>query len=283
MATFVAKLPRMSETAVQNDHEAPAAAFAVARPLREVPAAPARVRTPAEEARTLVAHGGLGTLSTLSTDGDPWGSLVAYARLPDGSPVLLVSTLAEHGRNLPRDPRASLVVAETTAEGTDPLDGGRVTLAGRALPPSGPDEAAAREAFLRAVPMSKHYIDFGDFALYVLHVERVRWVGGYGRMDSASAESYHAAEPDPVAPGAAHAVQHLNDDHADALLDMARGLGGFDDATAATTKRIDRYGIDLWVRTPRGGGPCRIGFAEVCSAPGDLRAATVELAHRSRA
>lgn len=275
---------RVSETAVQNDHEAPASAFAVAQPLRETGLAPAAGRSPAEEARTLVAQGGLGTLSTLSEDGDPWGSLVAYAEMPDGDPVLLVSTLAEHGRNLPRDGRASLVVAETTAPGTDPLDGGRVTLAGRALPPDGPEEAAvAREAFLRAVPMSKHYVDFGDFALYVLHVDRVRWVGGYGRMDSASAEGYHAAEPDPVAPGAGHAVQHLNDDHADALLDMARGLGGFDDATAATTKRIDRYGIDLWVRTPRGGGPCRIGFAEVCTAPGDLRAATVELAHRARA
>lgn len=270
-------------TTIPVNHQAPAEALAVATPLSEPTAAPGRVRTSAEEARTLVATGGLGTLSTLSQDGDPWGSLVAYAQLPDGAPVLLVSTLAEHGRNLPRDPRASLVVAAPTAPGSDPLDGGRVTLAGRALPPAGPEEtAAARDAFLAAVPMSRHYIDFGDFALYVLHVERVRWVGGYGRMDSASAEEYRAAEPDPVAPGADHAIEHLNEDHADALLDMARGLGGFDDAERAACKRIDRYGIDLWVRTPRGGGPCRIAFAETCQAPGDLRMATVELAHRAR-
>jgi hypothetical protein len=115
----------------------------------------------------------------------------------------------------------------------------------------------------------------------VLRVERVRWVGGYGRMDSTNAAAYHAAEPDPVAPGAAYAIEHLNADHADALLDMARALGGHPDATEATCARIDRYGLDLTVKTPRG-AEARIAFAEPARAPGGLRAATVELARRAR-
>ena len=90
---------------------------------------PRIARTAAEEARTLVQHAALGGLATLSDDGSPWASLVTYGPLGDGSPVLLVSTYAEHGRNLVRDQRASLVVGEDTAG--DPLDAGRVTLAGR--------------------------------------------------------------------------------------------------------------------------------------------------------
>jgi len=265
---------------LRTDHDAPPEATAVAEPIGVVP--PARRRTAAEEARTLVAQCTTGTLSTISADGGPWASFVAYGQLPDGSPVLLVSTLAEHGRNLPRDGRASLCVVEPSG-GEDPLDSGRVTLAGVARRPEREEAAeAALSAFQMAVPMSRHYASFGDFSLWVLEVERVRWVGGYGRMDSATAAGYAAAEPDPVAGAAAHAVRHLNEDHADALLSMARALAGFPDAEQAVCKRADRYGLDLWVSTPRGKGPARVPFREPCSEPGGLRAATVELARRSR-
>ena len=246
-------------------------------PLREPE--PARSRTAAEEARTLVAAHAHGTLATLTEAGDPWASLVAYGQLADGAPVLLVSTLAEHGRNLRRDGRASLVVAEPVAGG-DPLAAGRVTLAGIAERPA--DDREARAAFLAAVPDAGRYAGFGDFSHYVLRVERVRWVGGYARMDSATGADYGAAEPDPVAPSAASAVRHLNVDHADALLAMAAGPGGFTDATAAECLRADRYGLDLWVTTPRGEAACRVGFAEPCARPDGLRVATVALARRAR-
>ena len=88
-------------------------------------------------------------------------------------------------------------------------------------------------------------MNFRDFSLWVLRVERVRWVGGYGRMDTVDAESYAAAELDPVVRAAEGAVAHLNEDHADALLSMARALGGYPDASAATCASIDRYGLDL--------------------------------------
>lgn len=247
-------------------------------PLRPVP--PARRRTAGEEARTLVAQTAVGTLATLSDDGGPWASLVSYAALQDGSPVLFVSTLAEHGRNLVRDTRASLVVAETPS-GNDPLANGRVTLAGRVVSPEGEQEAIARAAYLAAVPTARYYAGFGDFSLYVLQVERVRWVGGYGRMDSADAEAYANAEADPVG-SAAGAIEHLNDDHADALLVMAQALGGYPDAESARCTAADRYGLDLVVGTPRGTAPARVGFAEPVTDPAGLRGATVELTRRAR-
>jgi putative heme iron utilization protein len=101
-------------------------------------------------------------------------------------------------------------------------------------------------------------------------------------MDSVSAEEYVAAEPDPVVPGAARAVAHLNDDHADALLAMARRLGGYPDASEAGCERADRYGLDLRVVTPRGVARTRVGYAARIDAVEQLRAATVELARRSR-
>jgi putative heme iron utilization protein len=145
------------------------------------------LRRPALVTRTNVA-----TLATLSEDGSPWASLVACAVLPDsGAPVLCVSDLAEHGRNLARDPRASLVVTERV-DG-DPLAAGRVTLTGHVERPDDEEHDDARAAFFGAVPGAETYISFSDFTLWVLRVQRVRWVGGFGRMQTVEPEDYAAA------------------------------------------------------------------------------------------
>jgi hypothetical protein len=246
------------------------------------PAESAPRLTAAEEARTLVAATNLAAAATLTADGDPWASLVAFGALGDGSPVLCLSQLAEHGRNLARDSRASLVITQTEMP-SDPLAASRVTLAGDARRPADPSSlAAARAAHLGAVRAAATYIDFSDFSLWVLHVERVRWVGGYGRMDSASGAAYGVASPDPVAIDAAPAITHLNADHADALLVIARALGGYPDAIAARCTALDRHGIDLTMDTPRGRAPTRVGFPEALTDSSQLRAATIELTRRAR-
>src|SRR5918992_2801719 len=154
------------------EHDVPGPVPVLPPPLRDTPPAPRR--TPAEEARALVASTNVATLATHSADGHPWASLVAFGSLDDGSPVLFVSRLAEHRRNLDRDGRASLVVAEA-AEGPDPLAAGRVTLAGRAERPEGDEARIAADAYAATVPSARMYEDFGDFALWVLRVERIRW------------------------------------------------------------------------------------------------------------
>ncbi|WP_433560753.1 HugZ family protein [Nocardia sp. CA-151230] len=163
----------------------------------------------ADEARTVAAATNTATLATLSADGGPWASFVTYGLLA-GQPVLCVSRMAEHGRNLAADPRASLSIV-TPELPEDPLAGTRLTLAGVAERPQGEEAQAAREAHLAAVPAAKTYIDFSDFTVWVLRVQRARWVGGYGRMDSATADEYAAARADPIIPGAARAIAHLND------------------------------------------------------------------------
>jgi heme iron utilization protein len=198
-------------TAFPTDHLAPPEVLSGPAPLGEV--APARRRTPAEEARTLVARNRMAALATLSEDGSPWGSLVLYAALEDGTPVLCLSTLAEHGRNITRDTRASLVVGEADVTG-DPLDSGRVTLAGRLETPEGEELDAARAAYKAASPASGLYGGFGDFTYYVLRVgvivvevlDRVRGSArdrvGLGGVERAAVGGVHAA----VASHPAHAL-----------------------------------------------------------------------------
>jgi putative heme iron utilization protein len=261
-----------------RDHGDPGDAPSVAGPLTAV--ANSVRPSPAEEARTIAASTNTGTLATLTADGDPWASFVTYGLL-GGAPVLCVSNLAEHGRNLAADPRASIAIVAPRRE-PDPLASGRVTLAGEVEAPAGAQRAAAREAHLAAVPAARYYIDYSDFSLWVLRVRRVRWVGGYGRMDSATGEAYLCAEPDPVSPRSDAALAHLNGDHAEALVAMARKLGGYPDTTAATCTGADRYGLDLRVVTPRGVAYTRIGYPASINSIDELRSATVELTHRAR-
>ncbi len=224
-----------------------------------------------------------GSLASQSDDGTPWASIVAFGASDAGEPVLVVSTMAEHGRNLAREPRASIAIAEPVPDDVDPLDRARITLAGRVEVPTGTEAQTALEAHARHYPHARGYATYADFTTYVLRVERVRWVGGFARMASVSAEDYAAAAVDPTASGAAAARDHLNADHADALLLWAQNLGGYADATAATCEAIDRYGVDLRVHTPRGEAPARVGFAGPVASPGGLRQATVELVALARA
>jgi putative heme iron utilization protein len=88
---------------------------------------------------------------------------------------------------------------------------------------------------------------------------------------------------DPVSQGAARAIEHLNDDHADALLEMARALGGQPEATAARCVDADRTGLDLVAQTPAGEVDVRVDYDEPIEAPEGLRKATVKLAQKARA
>src|ERR1700686_2231878 len=152
----------------------------------------------AERARTLVPQISTGTLCTLAhePEGYPYGSFVTVA-FDNGNPIFLISGLAEHTKNLERDPRASLLVAEGGS--ADPLANGRVTLLGPCTRVEG-DGGSARAAFLAAHPNSAYYADFRDFGFWKLHVESIRYIGGYGRMSWIGHADWAHAEPVPPGP-----------------------------------------------------------------------------------
>jgi hypothetical protein len=236
--------------------------------------------THAERARTLVAQISTGTLCTLALEpeGYPYGSFVTVA-FDEGHPVFLISELAEHTKNLERDPRASLLVAERGAD--DPLANGRVTLLGPCTRVDG-DDGSARAAFLLAHPNAAYYADFRDFAFWKLRVNAIRYIGGYGRMSWISQADWQAAEPDPLAPSAAGTLAHMNTDHADALVLYCKAFSNATRLTAATMTGVDRYGFDMSAMTPEGPRPVRVAFAKPVTTPEEARAALVAMVKDAR-
>jgi putative heme iron utilization protein len=236
--------------------------------------------THAERARTLVALIKTGTLSTLALEpaGYPYGSFVTVA-FDSGDPVFLISGLAEHTKNLERDPRASLLVAESGAD--DPLANGRVTLLGPCARVEG-DDGSARTAFLTAHPNAAYYADFRDFAFWKLRVNAIRYIGGYGRMSWISETDWQGADPDPVTPFAAGTIAHMNADHADALVLYCHAFSRATDITSATMTGVDRYGFDMSAKTPEGPRPVRVAFARPVSSAEDVRAALISMVKEAR-
>ena len=236
--------------------------------------------THAERARTLATRMTTGTLCTLAADPDgyPYGSFVTVA-FDDGNPVFLVSTLAEHTRNLQRDPRASLLVAEGGSE--DPLANGRVTLLGPCSQVDG-DGGSARAAFLATHPNAAYYADFRDFAFWQLRVESIRYIGGYGRMSWVEAADWHVAEPDPLAVSAAGIIAHMNDDHAETMVLYCKAFSKATDITAANMTGVDQYGFEMSAVTAEGPRPVRLAFADPVGTPEEVRAALVAMLKDAR-
>ena len=231
--------------------------------------------THAERARTLVAQISTGTLCTLAIEpaGYPYGSFVTVA-FDNGNPIFLISTLAEHTKNLERDRRASLLVAEGGA--ADPLANGRVTMLGPCRRVEG-DGDTARAAFLAAHPNSAYYANFRDFAFWKLRVESVRYIGGYGRMSWISKAEWQTAEPDPLGPSAAGIIAHMNADHADAMVPYCKAFSKAVDITSASMTGIDRYGFEMSAATNDGPRPVRVAFARPVSTPEEARAALISM------
>ena len=236
--------------------------------------------THAERARTLVAQISTGTLCTLALEpeGYPYGSFVTVA-FDDGNPVFLISGLAEHTKNLERDHRASLLVAESGSE--DPLANGRVTMLGPCARVEG-DGGSARAAFLAAHPNAAYYADGRDFAFWKLGVNAIRYIGGYGRMSWIGQADWQAAEPDPLAPSAADTIAHMNADHADAVVLYCKAFSKATDITSAKMTGVDRYGFDMSAKTPVGPRPVRVAFAKPVSTPDEVRAALVAMVKDAR-
>ena len=231
--------------------------------------------THAERARTLIAQIKTGTLCTLAAEpeGYPYGSFVTVG-FDGGDPVVLVSTMAEHTKNLQRDTRASLLVAEGGSE--DPLANGRVTLLGPCARVEG-DGGSARAAFLAAHPNAAYYMDFGDFAFWKLRVESVRYIGGYGRMSWVEAVDWRAAEADPLAAAASDVISHMNDDHADAMVLYCKAFSKATDIDAASMTGIDRYGFEMSAVTADGPRPVRLAFPAQVRTPEEARTALIAM------
>ncbi|KAM5550331.1 hypothetical protein ABKV19_027490 [Rosa sericea] len=171
---------------------------------------------PIQEIRTLLDRSVRGVLSTISQkhEGYPSGSMVDFACDADGSPILAVSSLALHTKDLTQNPKCSLLVAKDPEDRTDLL----VTLHGDAIPVSEKDQAAIRTAYLARHP-DAFWVDFGDFQFMRIEPKVVRYVSGVATALLGSGEfnneEYKAAKVDPIAQFSKPVASHMNKDHAE--------------------------------------------------------------------
>lgn len=221
-------------------------------------------------------------LSTLSGrhPGHPFGSVMPYAPDPKGAPLLLISGMAMHTQNLEVDPRASLLATQPGWT-EDPLAGGRVTLMGCAARVPDRERGAAREAYLARHPRAAFWVDFEDFAFWRLDVADVYFVGGFAAMDWVTGEGYAEARPDPLADAAEGILEHMNRDHAEALLALARAHADAD-AEEATMLSVDRLGFRVRVRSGERLHAARVSFPREVTTPEACRSVLIEMIRGKR-
>lgn len=230
--------------------------------------------TAGEKARRLVRRCRVGALATLSQRlaGHPFATVVPYVPDHAARPLLLISALAEHTKNLRVDARASLMVH---AESEDVLAAARVTLAGRAeLLEDAP--AAIVERYLRYLPQARTLLEFGDFAFCRIEPEALHWVGGFGDIRWLAADAFHA--PASTLEQAERGIlEHMNADHAQNLRDYCRFVHGRD------VLDVEMVGIDCDGFDVRADGELlRFDFGAPVTTPEAVRSALVDLACRAR-
>jgi putative heme iron utilization protein len=234
---------------------------------------------PSKLAKSLLRRRRQGALATLMAgNGDPYCSLVNLASHPDGSPILLISRLALHTRNVLADARVSLMLDER-APG-DPLEGARIMLAGRAEQADGDEVSLFRRRYLNAHPSAEAFADFKDFSFFRIRPTGAHLVAGFGRIIDLKPEQFLTEVSDAAALIEAEqgAVDHMNDDHRDTMNLYATKLLGADSADWRCSG-CDPEGMDMQSEAHT----LRLEFPARVTGPGELRKMLVKLAEEARA
>lgn len=202
------------------------------------------------DVRTLVQYNhGFAVMSTNSkaNPGFPGGSVVGFSPDDEGRPLFAFSGMSSHTQDILEDPRCSLTIASKDFKGAAD---GRVNLMGEATLLPKEELEAARETYLKKHP-GAFWVNFSDFNFFRMSVMDVRFVGGFARAGSITAEEYTNAEPDAISAFGGHVANHMNEDHMDATIAMISHYIGLD-VTEAVITSVDSLGMYVKVkRTPR--------------------------------
>ena len=155
-----------------------------------------------------------------------------------------------------------------------------VTLLGNLLPVRKPELAEARKLYLERHAKSRYWVDFEDSSFYRMDVVDVYYVGAFGVMGWVSASDYDRSQPDPLADSMTEIIQHMNTDHKDALIMIARTFAHID-ATEATMTAVDRLGFHVRLKTAYRMRGTRIAFSREVSNPAETRQMLVEMVQQA--
>lgn len=226
-----------------------------------------------DEARRFARAQHSAVLSTLSRrlEGFPFGSVAPFILDHAGQPLILISSLAEHTRNIDADPRVSLIVQPFSA---DMQSTGRVTVLGLARRLA--DKSALGARYLRFHPQAEQYFAMHDFSFYRIEPARIRYIGGFGRIHWIEPDAYRLPQG-ALAEQEAGILAHMNADHADNLRDYCRHAHGVE-VREATMIGIDPDGFDVRADERL----LRFDFAAPIADANGARAELVKLAHAAR-
>ncbi len=235
---------------------------------------PVDAKSPAQQARAVARACKTASLATTMAgqNGQPYASLVLVAFDHDAAPLLLISRLAEHTKNLIGNDRVSLL-CDGTAGFAEPLTGPRVSLLGRAIKT---DDPRHRARFLARHPSAEMYAGFGDFAFYRLAIERAHIVAGFGRIHWLD-DYLYAGETEALIGAEAEILEHMNSDHADAVQLYAQKLLGRN-GDGWRLCGLDAEGCDL-IREQE---LARLDFGRTIATPEETRVELVRLVKRAR-
>ena len=229
--------------------------------------------------RSLLRRSRQGALATLMAgSGDPYCSLVNLASHADGSPILLISRLALHTKNILADHRVSLMLDERAAG--DPLEGARIMLAGRAEEAADDLAAPLRRRYLNAHPSAEAFVDFKDFSFFRIVPSGAHLVAGFGRIIDLQPTQFltEIGDASELLEAEQGAVEHMNEDHRETMNLYATKLLGAESADWTCTG-CDPDGMDMQA----GSSVLRLDFPERVTSGTGLRKMLVRLADEARA
>lgn len=233
---------------------------------------------PARLARSLLRRRRQGALASLMAgSGDPYCSLVNVANHADGSPILLISRLAVHTRNILADSRVSLMLDERAVG--DPLEGARIMVAGRAEAASANDLDLLRRRYLNAHPSAEVFANFEDFSFFRISPSGAHLVAGFGRIVDLRPEQFltDISDAAPLLEAEQGAIEHMNADHRDAMQLYATKLCGAEPADWRCTG-CDPDGMDM----EADGRTLRLDFPRRIVTPTALRQVLKQLSDQAR-
>jgi len=224
-------------------------------------------------------RGGVLSTTSLKFAGYPFGSVVPFVLDQSAAPVILISRLAEHTRNLAADGRCSLIVEDPGIE--DLQAAARLTCIADAEDVSEKDLPAVQSRYLRFFPGAQQLLDLGDFSFRRLRVKALRFIGGFGKIHWVSGEDY-APPGNSLAEAEQGILDHMNNDHAHNIADYCKHYLGTQDPGMMIG--VDCDGIDLRIGTDgeMRGDVRRIDFDRTVRDANEARAALVTMAKAAR-
>lgn len=218
-------------------------------------------------------HKGILSTHSVKFDGYPFGSVAPFVLNHHGMPTILISSIAEHTKNIIQNSKVSLVVFKNEA---DLQANARLTLLANAEQ-TDKNNDLMRQRYLRYIPQAEQYFDMHDFSFYTLHITHARYIAGFGKMGWMDGDSMHIPS-NPLFFEEPGILAHMNEDHLDNLKAYCQH---FHQTQAESVEMIgiDSLGFDVRVD---GEQLLRFNFETAISNAQEARAALVSMAKASR-